>query len=186
MSEESTEPAERGKWDLGNPWVRGGIAGAIILIGATVLKTYQDSQKVDPAKERDTIAGVLERHHEALEANLTKANDRAAFLENLPEHSGWLPSNQAMICGQGSVARGALPSTWQKLWAVDEAKDEGDKTPLRYQIAFVRDSTSGAMTWYARRDGDCDGLYEVHTLRLEGGLTGALTRTRIEVQNMGE
>jgi|GEM_PF-5054503 hypothetical protein len=183
MSNEAEQQQKR--WDLKNPWVRGGIVGLVILIAATALKTYQESQQVDPEAERAAISSILEHHHEALEENLSKASDKSAFLQGLPEHSGWLPAH--MQCGQESVERGALPASWTALWAPLEGdKDKGEATRLRYQLAFVRAPKAGTMTWFARRDGDCDGIYEVHTMRLEGGLSGALKQNRIEVQNLGE
>lgn len=183
MSNEA-EQQEKGRWDLSNPWVRAGLVGLVVLLAATALKTYQESQQVDPEAERAAIATVLERHYEALEENLSKAGDKAAFINALPLHSGWLPAN--MQCGQENVPRGPLPEAWASLWVPRADDDRKEATPLRYQIAFVRAPKANTMTWFARRDGDCDGIYEVHTMRLEGGISGALKRARIEIQNLGE
>ena len=178
-------PEQPSFWNLSNPWVRGGVAALIILLGATAYKEYQDSQRLDEDAERARVTQVLERHHAALSESLDAQQDQAAFLETLPLTSPWLP--QELPCGVEAAARGSLHPAWQLLWA-PQAQGQGaeDDAPMRYQIRFARSPRDGTLTWLARRDGDCDGLYEVHTLRVHSGVSGVLRRSRVEVQHLGE
>ncbi len=177
---EGEAPAEKAGL-MHNPIVRALILGAIVISVTTAYKAYEDAQKLDPEAERGAVDTLLETRHKALADWIAAQPDPAAARAALPEVSTWLPAH--LPCGVARGERSALGEQWSMLWV---STDDEDVPPgkMRYQLRFARDDE--AITWVARRDGDCDGLYEIRTLRLEEGWSGVISASGVSVQNLGE
>ena len=170
------DPAAPSLWK--SPLGRAVIVGGLALAIAFGFKVYTDGQKMDAEALRHTTKGELETFHDALLAHM-----KAQKLEpnDLPLSTPWYPGGVA--CGEVMFERVKPPEATEWSMVVPPG-GWGAKKSSRYQTKFVRDDTHA--TWFARRDGDCDGVYETHTLRASLDWSAAFEKTFVQTQNLGE
>ena len=152
--------------------------GVLLVAAAGLFKLYVDQGVLDPGAEREVIKEHMLSLHDALSARASSEEASAS----LPTFTPWLPA--ALKCGEVDAS---LPSdedaaSWRSLgWPLTT-----HETPYRYRYQIAIRRRGDAITWYARRDGDCDGIYEVHTLKASLGWGGSLRSRHVETQNLGE
>ena len=161
-----------------SPLLRALLFGGLALGVAFGIKVYTDGQKMNAEAVRHSTKGELEILHKALLAHMESAHLSA---KDLPASTPWHPGG--LECGEVTFDRGHPPK--DPRWAaVVRPGGWGEAKGARYQIKFVRHQAHA--TWFARRDGDCDGLYETHTLRASLDWSATFEKTFVETQNLGE
>lgn len=165
---------------LSKPLVRGIGVALVVVIAAMALKAWRDSMKIDEGAERAAVDEWLMAQHKALGDQL----DEGQGAEALPEQLPWLPPRLA--CAGGTVPRDQpIPEAWHAVLGAPEAEGGGTgELPRRFQVGFRRRGEQ--VVWMARRDIDCDGIFEIHTLEASLGWEGTLRHTRVQVQHLGE
>ncbi len=166
---------------LSQPAVRALLAGVLIIGAASALKLYVDQDVVDPAEQRAEIDAHLLDLHKALNNHLDEFKDREGSISNLPTHLPWLPAT--LVCaGEPTTPSVEDAKAWQLLgWPL--VTQESPRA-YAYQITMRRKESD--ITWIARRDADCDGIYEVHTLKGSLGWGDTFKSTHVETQHLEE
>jgi hypothetical protein len=140
------------------------VAGVVVLV-AWGSKLYRDQKRAIEGADPDAVADILsEVHQRAVDAELDPASLAT-------------PAPAAPPCGELRH-----PTSQAGPW---RALLPDDLEHLTYQLMLRTSRTSADLTWIARRDTDCDGIFEVHTLRAPPQSGGDRTK-QVVLQNQGE
>ena len=173
MSETSSETAPS-MWR--SPWVRAAIVGVVVIAAAAIIKDRQDRARFDVHGAREAAREQLVVHHKALRERLSAASDGEAAIKALPTLTAWYPAE--LPCGLERVKAPSLPGELAAL-GVTVPKDG----MVTHQLRFQR--RGDEVIWRARRDGDCDGIFEAHTLKTSLSWTGSFSN-HVVSQQTGE
>lgn len=157
------------------PTVRAGLVAAVVVILAYAAKLYKDHAPTPLSQTQKTASDGLQAAFGALEEAAKAAKDFESYKKTLPTTTSWYP---ALPCGEMTQEYGARPKDWKSLptsWA---------KGKTAYSYRFHQTPTH--LYYIARRDRDCDGLYEVQMLKVSSTWTGGMDKTISEVHNPGE
>ena len=150
-----------------NPLRRALIVAGVVVLVAWGSKLYRDQKRAIEGVDPDAVAEILsEVHQRAVDAKLGETG-----LPHLPA---------APPCGElrHPTADARASGPWSALLP-------DDLEHLSYQFLLRTSRTSRDLVWIARRDTDCDGIFEVHTLRAPRTSGGDRTK-QVVLQNQGE
>ena len=156
-------------------------SGQALLVGLLVAATaygarlyYVDLPRKQEVGRAQAGPAQLEAMAEALDAAMSSAPDRDAFVETLPKITQWYPAD--IPCdGAGSFSPTRAP-VWDTLALPKDGESE-------FQYRFDRHGTGFVLR--SRRDTDCDGIYVVHTLRAASDWA-SVVGTKLTSQNGDE
>lgn len=163
---------------MDNPYVRAGLVGLVIVCVAYGSKLYYQEQRRPDTSAQEALEGKLEGWFKAFDEDAKASQDLTAFYKALPEAPSWHPAN--LSCGQSLVKFAPKPADWANI----PTPKDWESTRTGFQMSLRREREG--LTLLARRDGDCDGLYEVRRLRVGFAWTGGLTREEIVIDNENE
>lgn len=166
---------------IAQPVVRGLLVGAVVIAVASALKLYADRDVVDPAAQRAQIDDHLLALHDALKDTLKQSPDPDVAMANLPHSLPWLPAN-LRCADQPQTPTTQDAAAWAQLgWPLVT-----QETPRAYAYQITVRRVDSKVAWIARRDTDCDGIYEVHTLRGDLGWGDTFKSTHVKTQHIDE
>lgn len=161
-----------------SPYVRAAMIGLMLLGVAYGSKLYYQELHKPDTRATEALEGKLEGWFEAFDQGAKSSKSLQGFYEALPEAPRWYP--EALPCGQVFIPFGAPPADWAKV----PTPQAWSKDKTGFQMSMRRNKEG--ITLLARRDGDCDGHYEVRSLRVGFAWSGGLTRAEITIENANE
>jgi hypothetical protein len=174
MSEERQAATRESWWR--SPLGRALVAGAVILLAAAGAKYAYDRAHETDVERRETLEEEIEAVSERLSARLEQTDDISAELEEMPRDTGWFPAGYR--CGGGEFAAPGEPEPfWREAF--------GGAIPAKMRFAWRFRRRDGGFVLWARRDTDCDGLFEVYR-RTVSDSWGSGLGVRVETENLGE
>ncbi len=159
MSDEQPTPS--------SPLRRALIVAGVVVVVAWGSKLYRDQKRAIEGVDPDAVAEILsEVHQRAVDAKLDPSK-----LPAIPP---------APPCGElwHATAEARASGPWKALLP-------DDLEHLSYQLMVRTSRTSSDLTWIARRDTDCDGIFEAHSLRAPPDSGGDRTK-QVVLQNQNE
>lgn len=159
---------------LKHPTSRAIILALSVVACAFGFKMWKDWSDAEPGREQEAVAAKLTQAMQAIEK--AAGDDPQAALDALPQRTTWHP---ILPCGQLKVPFGAAPASWKGLPKTNwEGKDVG------YSFRFHVEGKQAV--FFARRDADCDGLYELHRMSIAPSLVGGWSTSEPSTQNRGD
>ena len=156
---------------------------ALIVIGLAYMgKMYYGELRAPDTRAHEALEGQLEAWFQALDAQARASSDLRAFYEGLPEASSWHP--EALPCGQLVRPFGSPPKDWTQAATPVPWPASWPQAMTGFQVALRKEREG--LSLLARRDADCDGLYEVRRLRVKFAWGGGLSREDIVTDNAAE
>lgn len=159
---------------LKHPTARAIILALIVVLVAYSMKMWKDWADAAPGREQEAVAAKLLQTMAALEA--ASGDDTQATLAALPQRTDWHP---VLDCAQMTATFGPPPPSWKGL---PKMAWQGQEVGYSFRFHVV----DTQMVFLARRDADCDGLYEIHQVTMAPSLVGGWSTSEPSSQNKGE
>ena len=159
---------------LKSPTVRALLLALVAVGAAFAFKAWKDWSDAAPSREQEAVAARLAQALDAIEA--AADDDAQAALDALPQRTAWHP---VVPCGPFKAAFGAAPESWKGL-----PKTGWEGKQVSHSFRFHVEGKQAV--FLARRDADCDGLYELHRVSMAPSLVGGWSKSEPSTQNRGD